>query len=619
MTLKMSSDAEAGRRTTEGSWRAWLAAGVLIVAFFCQCFFASRIKSPTFDEPAHLAAGLSYVQTLTFGANPQHPPLLKELSALPLFLAGVRLPDTARARDMVAGKPGLEYPVGFDIIESNGPDRVMFWARLPLILLATALGALLYWWGREIVGEPAALGALLLYAFSPTVIAHASLVTTDVGFAAFGVLFLFALWRYLQRPGLVRLILCGAALGAVLVTKYSALILWPIGAVLLLAAHRWPLTSVAGRGAPGMSSPRLRPTDPCHCGSGKKYKWCHGAAEASPGRGRRGGGSAGVRAAEWSRSLLRWVGALAVMSVAAIVVVELFYFFPADPLLYVAGAARVNADHDPNYLVFMGGQLAPQFSSYFLVTYLLKESLPSLVLFTAGLVVLARHRTMGTLPKLVLTLPVLAMFVEYTVFAAGLGVRYLIPLLPFVYLIAGLGLAALLRTASVWTRGAGVVLCAWQIVAAVGIYPDHLAYFNEMACASTPSTIGLDGGTRCGPSWLDDHNVDWGQGLKQLKTWLDQHAGGRPIRFVYFGLLPPDAYGIRGAIDPSEVMTQGNPDPGLYVISAHFLARLPPLGDRVDPGAGRWMTTTPPTAIVGHSLYVYDIPPAPGAPVPRPD
>ena len=64
------------------------------------------------------------------------------------------------------------------------------------------------------------------------------------------------------------------------------------------------------------------------------------------------------------------------MSVAAIVVVELFYFFPADPLLYVAGAARVNADHDPNYLVFMGGRLAPQFSSYFLVTYLLKESLP---------------------------------------------------------------------------------------------------------------------------------------------------------------------------------------------------------------------------------------------------
>ena len=66
-------------------------------------------------------------------------------------------------------------------------------------------------------------------------------------------------------------------------------------------------------------------------------------------------------------------------------------------------------------------------------------------------------------------------------------------------------------------------------------------------------------------------------------------------------------------------MTQGNPDPGLYVISAHFLARLPPLGDRVDPGAGRWMTTTQPTAIVGHSLYVYDILPSRRAPVPRPD
>src|SRR5664279_2534960 len=52
-------------------------AGVLVAAFLAQSFLASRIKSPTFDETTHIAAGLSYVQTGEIRANLQHPPLLK--------------------------------------------------------------------------------------------------------------------------------------------------------------------------------------------------------------------------------------------------------------------------------------------------------------------------------------------------------------------------------------------------------------------------------------------------------------------------------------------------------------------------------------------------------------
>ena len=60
----------------------------------------------------------------------------------------------------------------------------------------------------------AALGALFLYAFDPTIIAHSALVTTDTGVTAFTVLFLFTLWRYLQRPDWKRLAISGVALGA---------------------------------------------------------------------------------------------------------------------------------------------------------------------------------------------------------------------------------------------------------------------------------------------------------------------------------------------------------------------------------------------------------------------
>ncbi len=35
------------------------------------------------------------------------------------------------------------------------------------------------------------------------------------------------------------------------------------------------------RQTPQREGPRLKPNDPCHCGSGKKYKKCHGLDEAT--------------------------------------------------------------------------------------------------------------------------------------------------------------------------------------------------------------------------------------------------------------------------------------------------------------------------------------------------
>jgi hypothetical protein len=63
-------------------------AGVLLLLFVAHALSASLIKTPTYDEPVHLGAGLSYLQTREFKVNLQHPPLLKELAALPLVLQG---------------------------------------------------------------------------------------------------------------------------------------------------------------------------------------------------------------------------------------------------------------------------------------------------------------------------------------------------------------------------------------------------------------------------------------------------------------------------------------------------------------------------------------------------
>jgi hypothetical protein len=44
-----------------------------------------------------------------------------------------------------------------------------------------------------------------------------------------------------------------------------------------------------------------------------------------------------------------------------------------------------------------------------------------------------------------LFIPLAVLFVGYTVWSENTGIRYLIPVLPFVYLVAGLGLETLLR------------------------------------------------------------------------------------------------------------------------------------------------------------------------------
>jgi hypothetical protein len=573
----------------------YVLAGVLVAAFMVQSFLASLQKSPVFDEPPHIASGLSYLETHVFRANSQHPPLLKEISAVFLLAAGIHWPKSPAADALISGAPQgdkLEWPIGTNIIYLNGADRVLFWGRLPFILLGGLLGWLIFWWGRELVGSAAALAALFLYAFDPTMVAHSGLVTTDVGVTAFAVLFLFVLWRYFQQPDWRRLAVCGLALGAVLGAKFSAVFILPVTAILMAAAVLWPVASETAAEAPQEKRfAKVGPNSPCPCGSGKKYKKCHGAG-AAPGKD--------VGQALRQRELMRTAGMFLAMCVVAVVFVEALYFFPSDPFLYITGLKKVNADHVAGYQAYLHGDTSPHFYSYFAVAYLVKVPLATVILSIAGLVLLLRNQTMPFLIKLFLLLTPVVFFLATSLLADNLGIRYIIPTLPFAYLLGGLALAKLFEKQLVWGRYAAAVLCLWMVVEAIGIYPDHLSYLNELACLlESPGRIGWDGGSRCGTLWLDDSNVDWGQGLKQLRAWMDVHGKGRPLHLTYFGVYPPEGYGLQYVKTKPEELASP-PKPGLYAVSANWVARLPVL----LPTAS-WLRT-PPDAIVGHAFYIYD-------------
>jgi hypothetical protein len=115
---------------------------------------------------------LSYVATGIFRGNPQHPPLLKELSGLAMMLGGIRWPDSPETEYLLHGtlRPGEhpEWGLGNVIIADNGSGRVWFGARLPFVLIASMLAVLIYLWGRQLAGELAALCAVFRYTTPPS-------------------------------------------------------------------------------------------------------------------------------------------------------------------------------------------------------------------------------------------------------------------------------------------------------------------------------------------------------------------------------------------------------------------------------------------------------------------
>jgi len=562
-------------RDPSGPARAAAAAcGLFMIVYVLQAWPALRLKSPTFDEPAHVGAGLSYLRTGEFKVNLQHPPLLKEIAALPLVMTAVPFPLSATDwREVTTpADPFLQWQLGSAVIFDGGdPDGVMFRARLPFLLLTLLLIVAVFAWGRALLGSGAAAVAAGLVALDPAIVAHGALVTTDTGFALGAVLFLWALWRWLVRRTLTGLVIAGLALGAALAAKFTGVLLLPLTVGLVVAAARW-VPSIPGRA----SSP------------GDPY--------ASRERGAR----------------FFWVVvALTILAVVAAVVIHAFYFLPGDPLLYVKGAMLLNADHDPTYRPYMAGSFSPHFWTYYLVAWLLKEPLPALILFACGLVALFRRdRSVASMDRAFLVLPPVALFAFYSLLSHNLGFRYVIPALPFMHLVAGAGAAWLWQSGVLLKRAGVIVLGGWLALNAWGIAPDHLSFFNETACLwIDPARIGLDAGSACGPRWLDDSNVDWGQGLRQLKGWLDTNAPGRRIGLGYFGTGRPSAYGIDFDRLTGSEIERGLP-PGLHAISAHLLARsLGALTLQHGDGPGNWIEHTPPRAVVGHAYYIYDIAP----------
>lgn len=512
---------------------------LLMLVFAVELLVSARQDSQTFDEGTHIFAGCSYWKRGDFGVNPEHPPFAKLVATLPLLPLGLPVQPARNIWFRAAASSG-----GLQFLYSHDADAILFRARAGASIFAIALALVVFFAAREMFGDGPALLALLVLVFEPVILANGALVTTDMGLTAclFAAVYLF--YRYIRRPSISRLIFCGVVTGLALGTKHSALIILPMFVVLAVGEI------LLGRAARKLPEPE------------------------EPGKTRR-------------LTVLRLTGALVAIAAIAFTVLWSFYEFryaarpqngelvpptavflqelnapgrlargPASgptaaghsslqagvigfferhhllPEAYLYGLTDIAILTQRGRLSFVLGKLyleGPWF--YFPVAFVIKTTLALMVLLI--LLIWAKDLRRRELRRalLFMTAPSLIYFAVAMHSKLDIGIRHVLPIYPFLIVLAGAGAWSLAHLSRRWAYAVAFILI-FDVVSSVRAFPSYLPYSNEV-WGGVPETH----------KYLSDSNVGWASGLKAVQKYVvDRHL--THCWFAYDSFVDPAYYHI---------------------------------------------------------------------------
>lgn len=529
-----------------------LVALILLIAYALMVSSAVR-QSSTVDEQTHLFRGAAYLIERATHFHDVHPPVGFALNALPLLTE----PALSLPLDDPAWAEGRwELAAGAFLWRDNAdPLRLIFLGRLPTLWLTLLLGALIFRWGRQLAGRPAAMVGLTLILFDPNVLAHGRLITNDISLTLWLTLALYCYWRWATAGRSAAVVGLGVALGLAAATKYSAVTVVPVLGVLALGL------------------------------AGRRRSW---------------------------RPLLVLVlaGMIALLALWGLYGFQLRPF----PLAPVWADLQWTLDYlqEPPMTFLLGAARPGGWWYYFPIAFLVKTPLATLAVLVAAAVVTARsvvrrRRPSGLTWTSLMTLVLMPLF-YFAISLVGpfkIGYRHLLPILPFVVLFAAVSLLGPAAATSGRTRRAVAVLAATLPLLGLIVWPNYLAYFNVLA-----------GGPQRNWRILSDSNIDWGQDLPALAKWQASQTGDRPLYLSYFGTAHPSAYGLDFIPLPTwsptpeqappnrQLYDPRDPAPGRYAISVTNLhGHL--LGEQSELFAR--FRDQPPLAVIGGSIRVYDV------------
>lgn len=616
----------------------WKWVVLLITLHVGMLAYSSLSHSPVSVETSTMVAGIRYCQSGKYDLFVVNPPLVPVLAALPAVLSGVEADlcchDSTRLRP--------EYVLGDKFVEDHGCWAFwMFtigrWVCIPL----SVVGALIcYHWARELYGSLSGLLALVLWCFSPSILGHGALVTSDVAAASFGVSAGYFFWRYLKNPDWKKATLAGLAFGLAQLTKATwALLfgLWPFLWLLWIWADHRNL-SLRGGFLRAMQFGFVLLVGIVTLNLGYAFEGSFqrlgkfefvSKSMGAPGAIRNCRVDPGNRFRNTSLSAL-----------------------PVPlPRSYVSGIDIQKQDFEVGHFSYLKGIWeSPGWWYYYLYAFSIKVPIGFLCLLLIAIVVTCAKRGYSARwrDEFSLLIPAVAiLFLVSSQTGMNHHFRYVLPAFPFLFIWTSKvaralegrpHLPPLFRRARVlgnWLKNRKqpemavmvVLALTWSIGSSLAIYPHSLSYFNELAAvlptpadasypklpSETPKrgvwatlTSWLSAGPRSGPRHLLNSNIDWGQDLFFLKDWLDEHPEVKLDGLAYYGSYPATLAGIPETPYPMSGLCEHNgsddqlgPKPGWYALSVNYI-----YGRNHQY---RYFLNFEPVAMAGYSIYIYHV------------
>ncbi len=404
--------------TTLNKKNSYIIVVILLALLALQSFMSMKQKSATSDETPHLSAGYSYLKTGSFKLNPEHPPLVKLLSAVPLMFLNLNFPDNHSS-----WKKAEEWQFGEQFLYNNklSAERIVFLGRIPVVILSIILGFIVFRWAKELYGIKSGLFALFLYVFSPNILAHSRFVTMDLGISLFTMLSLYAFYRFLSYPKTRNLIVAGILLGLALSTKFSAINILPMYVILCLILV-------------------LK----------KKNKI----------------------------GLPRLLLSLCLMVVMGIFVTFLVYGFSSmhyyfNGLKFISGIVGKSG-----MSTFLFGKHSTQgWRYYFIAAFLIKTPVPTIIFILMSAVYFIKKPQIK-IPEYFILVPIALLLAVSSISRMQLGLRYILPVYPFIFIWISNVINKRFISKNI-DKYLIIFLLFWYLGSALKTFPHYLSYFNE--------------------------------------------------------------------------------------------------------------------------------------------
>jgi len=584
--------------------------GLLLISMLILEISSSLKESQTIDEGVHLAAGYSYLMKNDFRMNTEHPPLIKEIAALPLVIINNRLEQPFNQPSWTEYN---QWQFAKDLIYYNNlsADTILFLGRLPIMLLSLLLGFFIFRWSRELFGTTAGIFSLILYCFSPNILAHSKYVTTDLGLALFFFLTIYYFYKYLKSPSWKRFIVFCLCFSLTQAVKFSALLLLPTLLILILAIYLckknnqslmlaaknffrkfvilFGITAMIIFSVYGFNF--QKPIDDINVQD--QYSQQDHIIENN-------------LISEQSELVKKVIGFTDTNKKSGQIIKSIATNVPFPAFPYLNGAVKLFTHNYHGHTSYLNGNYAEfGFWNYFLFAFLLKTPISTIILLFImiffGMFVLIKNlktisyekksssKIFEKIPTFFLCLIIPPLI--YLIFSLGshlnLGLRHILPIYPFIFVLLGYLITIKLKKNQIIYYLLLIGLLIFYITSSLLIYPHYLAYFNEIA-----------GGPDNGPKYLTDSNIDWGQDVKKLKKYIDENN----IEYIclsYFGQAKLEYYGIDYRYLPDNQNFQGIDQ--LNCVVAISVTSLLSKEREYD-----WLLQYEPDEKIGYSIYVYD-------------